>query len=404
MEEFKIISIPTSSTDEEVQEKQKETSYRKDDSNPPKRRFLGIILLVGLVVASIFVIHIITKYTDFETQNSWERKDSTETQFIEFENNLLKYSSDGVFYTAFNGNLIWNYTYNMNSPQIDVCEKYVIIYDKKGTEIDIFTTSGYVNSIQTNNPIMDAQVASQGTVATLLQESGISYIQLYDTETTLLASGEIHPENGGFPISIALSSSAKKMMLSVINLNSGQLSTDIIVYDFSKEGKKEDDNIISKMTYDDAIMPQIEFLKGDKAVAFGDTKIVLFDNNKKSSVVKEILLSEQMNCIIYNDSYFGYVVETANETGELQNQVEIYNLHGFRTLKKKIDQSYETIDFLRNNEIVVNNNGLIQIYNIQGFKKFEYDFKEPIYKIIPGGTIHRYYLIKPNITDEIHIK
>lgn len=404
MEEFKIIKLPekqdtdTEDTSEPVLERKVDDDYR-----PPKKRYIFLIALIVLVIVAIMVIRIVTTYSDYEVEKSWDRNDSLESNYCSFNNNLIKYSADGIFYTKYDGTLIWNYTYDMINPNIDFCDKYIVVYDKKGTEVDVFSTSGYVNTITTTTPVIEAQVASQGTVALLLQENTTSYIQMYDDDGSVLVSGEVHPENRGYPVSMSLSSDATRLLLSIINVKEGEVSTDLVFYDFTSAGKKEEDNIVASYSYIGTLIPKVDYVKNDKAIAFCNNKIVIFNNNLRATIAKEISVPEEMKSIFYNDTHFGYVCETALESGEVVNQLNVYNLYGFRWMSKQID-SYDTIDILDNSEIYLKNGNEVSIYNLQGFRRFNYAFDEGVYNIIPGSTAKRYYVIGDSKTQEIYIK
>ncbi len=404
MEEFKIIKLPQK--EEEKQEVQEAPIERKvdDDYQPPRKRFIFLILLILIVIVAIFVIKIFSTYEDYEAEKTWERSDSAECAYSSFNDNLIKYSPDGVSYTSYDGSLIWNYTYDMVNPNIDICQDYVVVYDKKGNEVDIFSTKGFVQSITTNTPIVEAKVAKQGTIAILLQENNISYIQMYDKDAKLLVSGEIHPENKGFPVSMALSSDATRLLLSIVNVNSGELSSELVFYDFTDDGKEEEDNIVASHTYLETIIPKVDFVKNDKAIAFCDSKIIIFNNNLNATVAKEISVEGQMKSIFYNDTHFGYISETETETGEVVNELNVYNLYGFRWISKEITESYDNVEILDNNEIFLLDDNTVTIYNLQGIAKFTYDFDEIVYKVAPGSSSRRYYLIEETKTEEIYIK
>ena len=404
MEEFKIITLPKKTEDEKEDEEIQLERPVDDDYQPPKKRYIFIFLLILIAIISIVVIKIVTTYDDYEVEKTWEREDSAESSYLSYKNNLIKYSADGIFYTGFDGSLIWNYTYDMTNPNIDVCGDYIVAYDKKGTEVDIFSTKGFVKSISTIVPVIEAKVASQGTVALLLQENTTSYIQMYDRNGSMLVSGEIHPENSGFPVSMALSSDATRLLLSIINVDNGQVSSNLVFYDFTSAGKKEEDNIIATYQYLGALIPKVDYVKNDKAIAFSDSRIIVFNNNLKATVAKDITVSEPMKSVFYNDTHFGYICETALETGELVNELNVYNLFGFKCVSKTIDNSYEEVSLLDNNEILIKNENEIRIYNLQGFERFSYSFDESVYDVIPATTSRRYYIIQTNKTEEIYIK
>ncbi len=405
MEEFKIIQIPTQIEEDETEDDRQVIEEQDEKPRHPRRRgVLVVLILLLFVIIALVVIRTITCYTDFEVQNSWERQDSAESKYISFKNNLLKYSSDGVFYTKYNGTLIWNYTYDMISPVIDSCGDYAVIYDKNGNVVELFSQSGHINTIKTTAPVVSAQIASKGTVALLLEEKGTTYIQLYDSDGTNLAAGEMHPVNGNYPIAIALSDDATRLLLSSVNISGGIVSSVLTFYDFTDEGKQKEDNIIATYTYEDLLIPEVDYVKGGRALAIGDSKILIFNNNSTASLSKEIELTESMKSVFHNDSYIGYVSEVANEDGELVNQLSVYNWYGFRCTAVEIDISYSTIELLSNNEVLFNDIGDVAIYNLQGFKKFSYSFEGNVYKIIPGTNSRRYIVVEEKKTEEIHLR
>ncbi|SFH80735.1 hypothetical protein SAMN04487830_1092 [Pseudobutyrivibrio sp. OR37] len=405
MEEFKIIKLPEKKeekTAEEVEIKKK--PIKDDDYTPPKKRYLFLLLLLLIIVISIIVIRTVSTYEDFEVEKSWERQDSAESHYISYNNNLLKYSADGIFYTAFDGTLIWNYTYDMTNPSVDISGDYIVVYDKKGTEVDIFSSKGFIKSIATTTPVIEARVANQGTVAIMLQENSTTYIQMYDKKGTLLVSGEIHPENKGFPVSMALSSNATRLLLSIINVDDGEVSTELVFYDFTSAGKKEEDNIVASYQYIGTLIPKVDYVKNDKAIAFADSKIIVFNNNLKATVAKDITIDEQMKSVFYNDTHFGYICEKSLESGEVVNVLNVYNLYGFKSVSKELDNNYEYVSLLDNNIVMLKNENEIALYNLQGFEKFTYKFDDTVYDVIPTTAEKRYYIIQKNKTEEIYLK
>lgn len=405
MEEFKIITLPEKTTEEETDDNQPVFTKKEDDDyTPPKKRYLFLlILIVGMIIA-IIVIKMVSTFDDYEVQKTWERQDSAESNYRNYNNNLIKFSGDGIFYTTYDGSLIWNYTYDMTNPNIDICGDYIVVYDKKGTEVDLFSSKGYIRTISTTTPVLEARVGNKGTMALLLQENTTSYIQMYDKDGSVLVSGEIHPENRGYPVSMALSSDATRLLLSIINVSDGEVSTELVFYDFTSEGKAEQDNIVKSYTYIGTLIPKVEYLKNDKAIAFCDSKIIIFNNNLRATVAKEISVSQQMKSIFYNDTHFGFICEKDLDNGEVVNEMNVYNLWGFKLVSKQIDGSYDNVNILDNNEVCIQNGNELSLYNLQGIRRFNYTFDEPVYTVIPGATSKRYYLIEETKTEEIYIK
>lgn len=402
MSDKKIIQIPVAQNQDDSYQSM---DYEYEEYTSSKGKILlPLFLFLLIIVLAAIVLHILMMYDDMEVRSSTERRDSTETKYEDWKGNLLKYSTDGIFYTDYNGTLIWNYTYDMASPSIALCGEYGIVYDKKGTEINLFSVDGFVKTIKTTMPIMDADVAGQGTSAVLLQENGTSYLQLYNTSASLLAAGELHPENSGYPISMAISSDAKKLMVSLINLNGGNIRTTIQFYDFGNAGKEAVDNIIANYNYDSVIIPEVDFVANDRAIAFADNQIVVFDNNTTCSIDKKIEPSSSMKSVFHNDRYFGYVCEVPDENEEIENRITVYNMYGMRCFTRRIDEAYTEISILKDNEIMLSNGQEVNLYNLQGVHRFSYVFDNTVYKMIPDLLGMYYTVIKDNYTEVIRLK
>ncbi len=368
-----------------------------------RKKEIAIILIVLCIVVGGSLLHLLGRYDGYSVRSSAKRTDASSSTYLDFQGNLLKYSNDGVFYTDYDGNLIWNYSYEMTNPTLDQCGDYILIYDKRGTQMSVLTTTGIQGSMDTSLPIVDANVADKGTVAVLTQENDINYLQLYDIDGKTLASGELHTENSGYPIAIALSSDAKKLMVSMINLNDGDVKTNIAFYNFGSAGKKEIDNIVATYSYSSLIVPEIDFVENDKAIAFGDNEIIIYSSAEKPKVDKEIFLDTEMKSIFHNDKYFGVICTSQQEDGSTANEMTVYTMNGFRRFSKLIEIPYNKIELMDNNEIMLTNGAETNIYTLFGIKKFAYTFETSIYKIIPGDSSRRYIFIEDGLTEKVRI-
>lgn len=364
-----------------------------------------IIFFLCLVVLILCVLFLgLRHYDDFDVKESYERVDASETSYVDFNGNLLKYSRDGAFYTEYDGDLIWNYTYEMTDPQVDVCGSYLLIYDEGGTQVAILTNAGFRQSIKTAMPIVDAKIASQGTVAILMQEDQTGYIQLCDVTGSVLASGELHMKNSGYPMAIAISSTAQRLMVSQLDVKNGDIKTTIAFYDFGTKGQESVDNIIATYSFAGQIFPEIAYVDGDRAIAFGDGEVVTFSDNAKASIAEEIFIEGEIQSIFYDDDYWGIIEQTTDEEGNEINQMSVYTIGGFRRLEKTIDISYTSACFLSNHEVLLSNTRDAVIYTLTGIKKFTYTFDAGIYAILPQDSSRRYVFICDGVTQIVRLR
>ncbi len=342
---------------------------------------IAALLVIGLVIAGVWIFMSLRHYEDFDVTSTADRSDTEATKFEEFQKNILKYSNDGASYTDAENELIWSQAYEMSSPQIDICEDYLIIYDKQGTMIYIFTADGVQGSIETTMPIEQVCVASQGTVAILMRKDSTGYIELYDSKGNNLAAGEIHGEQGRYPIAIALSQDAIKLGVSILDISDGTANTTIAFYNYGSVGQNEIDNCVGVTSFSDMVIPEVEFTSNDRMVAFGDSEIVIFEGTQKPQMTKEIPLEQEAKSIFYNENYIGVV--TSNEDEALTHHMTIYNAEGSFAMEKDFDLEYSSIEFLSNNEICIRNTNACDIYTVSVIYKFHNELDNENYKIKP---------------------
>ena len=366
------------------------------------RRTVILIVTVLAVSAGLWVFMALRHYENFDVGSSVDRADTEATKFADFGGNILKYSNDGAFYTDTANELIWNQTYEMAKPTIDMCEDYLVIYDKKGTQIYIMTSQGLVSNIETTMTIEQVSIAAQGTVAVLMGDQSNSYLVVYDKNGKELVNGAIYGEDGGYPIAIALSNDAIKLAVSMLDINDGNVKTTIAFYNFGSVGENEIDRIVSANSFSDMVIPQLDFVSDDRMVAYGDSEIAIFEGTQKPKLTQEIPLTGEAKSIFNNNKYVGVVYSNNDEN--LTHHVAVYDMHGFTVMEKDFSQEYTEIGFLPNNEVCILNEHSCDIYTVRGIYKFHYDFDEELYKIISGGTGLNYTIILENSTEKVRLK
>ena len=364
------------------------------------RRTVIVTAVFLLVLTGLGLYMALRHYENYDIMSTAERSDTDATHFTEFQGNILKYSNDGAFYLDAANELIWNQTYEMSSPKLDTCGNYLSIYDKGGTKIYILTPTKLVGSIETTMQIQQVCVAEQGTVAVLMKKDKAAYLALYDREGNSLAEGEIHGQNGGYPIAIALSNDAVKLAVSMININEGSVKSTIAFYNYGTVGQNEIDHCVGVNNYDDMVIPEMEFTSNDRMVAFGDTKALIFEGVQKPQAIAEIPMDEKTKSIFYNEHYIGIV--TGNEDEAMTNHLAVYDENGKLVMEKDFGLDYSSIEFLTNNEICIRN--VCDIYTVHGVYKFHHEFEEELFEIIPGKLKLNYTLVLKDTTQRIRLK
>lgn len=371
------------------------------------RRKVALIITAVAILAAVFVVaggiyFIYKEYRAYDVVAELERNDSEATKYESFAGNILRYNNDGAFYADMSDNLIWNQAFEMLNPFTDICENYAAVADMQGTQIYIVNTTGIQGKIATNKPIRAICMARQGTIAVLTQSEGTGYIELYNKNGENLASGEIHVENSGYPLDIALSKDANKLAVSILDISKGKTKTTIAFYNFGAAGQNEIDNMVGSYSYDNAIIPEISFISDDKIAAFGDGQLVFFEGKQSPKQTSVLKLKKEVKSIFYDSEFLGLVYD--DEKKENGHKMEIYDSAGKLRLEQDFRMPYQSIEFLDNHEICIRDEYQCEIYTLRGVKKFAYKFDDALYKIFSTKSGRRYTFILDGILQKVKLK
>ena len=322
-----------------------------------------VILVLLLLLAAVIVTYIYYEnkiYSTYDVVSSTPRSDISASDFTEFQGKLLKCTNDGAVYTDLSGNLIWNQTYEMDHPVVQKNGSYVVIYELNGTQVYILDTLNLQGSIRTTMPIQKVSIAAQGTVAILMENEGTSYLQLYDKSGGQLASGELHVQNSGYPLDVALSENGEKLAVSMLDINGGSVKTVIAFYNFGTVGQNSIDKIVSSYSYADMVIPQIRYLAEDTMVAFGDNRVILFTGAQKPAEEKSIELKDEVKSIFYDQTHFGLIYDAADGKN---HRLEYYDISGRQLLNFDFDTDYTNVEILANGELCILGESSCEIFN-----------------------------------------
>lgn len=361
----------------------------------------GIGVVIGLLCAA-YLYYDNKTYTSFELVEQIKRTDTEAAEYEEFRGNVLKYTKDGAAYSTLSGSIIWNQTYEMESPRITMCEDYLAIYDQGGSHIFIMNVSGLQGKISTTVPVQRVSIANEGTVAVLMEDSGASYIHIYDKDGKQLAAGGLHIENSGYPLDIALSGDAQKLAVSMLDISEGNVKSTVVFYNYGTVGQNEIDNIVGSYSYSDMVIPSIRFIASNRLLAFGDTEVIIYEGTQKPAVSQEIKFKDNIRSVYLNNEYFGLVFD--NPSSAEGYRTTIYNMRGKLVSEQNFELDYTDIGFLQNNLLCVRNATKCMMFTMRGNKRFEYTFDRNIHDVMSGNGQRDYLFILNGETDRIKLK
>ena len=366
-------------------------------------RFYTIIGILALAVIFLLGVYFHWKnivYTDYNVtqQTDWVR--AGEAKCLNLDGYIFTYSNDGMSCTNTKGNVVWNQTYEMQNPIVRICKKTVAVGDYNGRNIYISDTQGNLGNIETTMPIRDFCVSLNGIVTVVLDDSTVTAIYLYNTAGDLLASFTTTMSESGYPIAIDSSDSGALVAVSYIKAESGSISSRVGFYNFSSVGQQYTDNFVSGYGYSDAVIPVVKFMGNDTVFAVADNRLMFYQGKQKPESLSEIMISEEIQSVFYNDDYVGLVFY--NPVGDTAYRLDVYNTKAQKVTELYFDVEYTDIIFDTASIIVRSDNECV-IYDFDGKLKYEGAFKEHVNCMIPTGNIARYILITDDTIQQIQL-
>lgn len=383
------------------------SSKRTMDSMLARHRQMKLytVLLIMAVIAAVaagMYIHWKNKeymgYTVLQ-QTEWAR--AAESQSINLDGTLFTYSNDGMSCTDSRGKMIWNQTYEMQSPMVRTCKKTVAVGDYNGRNIYVSDTQGILGTIDTAMPIRDFCVAANGVVAAVLDNSTITSICMYSTAGELLVSFKTTMSKFGYPVAIDISNDGSQLAVSYIKAENGKLSSNIGFYNFSSVGQNYTDNLVSGYGYTDAVVPLVQFMGNNAVFAMADNRLMFYKGRQKPESISEIMVSEQVQSVFYDDGHVGLVFY--NTVAGTTYRFEIYDTNAKKVSEIAFDMDYKDIIFDSFGIIIYNESECI-IYDWDNRLKYQGTFDDRVLCFIPGGNIARHTLITENTIQQIELQ
>ena len=377
---------------------------------PRKKKMIRISLAVGIlgiVVGAIYFGFTTYQYNygsfkGYTVKESVEKGDDNSTQFTSYKNNLLKVSRDGVMALDTEGEYIWNGSYEMLDPVFDLCGDYVAIAERNGTQISIFGEKGLVNSITVEHPVLSVQIANQGVVAVMMEESNSVYISIYASNGSEKWAYKKELSSTGFPLSMTLSNDGKKLVLSYLETVSGTLTTNIACYNMDETGRNENQNFVGGSIYEGEVVPKVDFLANNVVCFYKDTGFVLYKMNRKlgKEPIKEVTFETPIRSVFSSSSYVGVITESGDDKEKYI--VTVYDLAGKKVLEKGINYDYISVS-MKDTEILFYDYSGCMILNTKGKVRFQTDFNENIVAMC-GATKNKYYVVYGDRIDLIQLR
>lgn len=364
------------------------------------RVFLMLVLMAA-IAAALFLQWKNRVYTESVELSSVEIRVPSGASLMPFGSYLLTYSKDGASCMDTKGNAVWNQTYGMQNPMVDINQDVVAIGDYNGREIYVMDTGTLLGRITTNRPVRNFCVSASGVVAAVLDDTDVTWIYLYDAQGNELVYFRTTMKESGYPANISISPSGELLCVSYLYIDGGHMKTSVAFYNFGAVGQNSTDNYVSGYDYVDHVVPFARFMDNKSLFAVSDDRIMFFGGAQKPVTAAENLLNDEVRGVYYGSEYVGLVFNSKEGGGRYR--LDVYHKSG--TFRQSIEFDIDCRDILfHEDQIIIYNEADCRIYNSSGMLKYTGTFNKTALMLIPQKAAYHYMIVTPDSIDTIELK
>lgn len=383
----------------------RETSYKEKIRSHKLRVFFRTVIIAAVTiffVAAVYISWRDKEYSEAVISTGSSITNGADAKVISLSGHIVQYSKDGISCLDESGQVLWNQTYEMQSPIAHTCQSIVAVGDYNGHNIYVNSVSGSLGQVDTNLPIRDFCVSSQGVVAAVLDGKDVTWIYLYDSQGNTLANFKTTMKDSGYPIDISISPNAELVCVSYLYPEDGQVKTSVAFFNFGSVGQNAIDNYASGFDYPGEVVPYVQFMNSSASFAISDARIMFYSGDEKPIIKSESFTgNEEIRSVYFSDSYVGLVF--ANSTDEGAYRLQVYNESGAIILTTYFDMDYTEIIFDKNQFVIYNEDECV-IKDMKGHDKFKGTFDKPVRTMVATGARNKFILVTASSVDTYVLK
>lgn len=367
-----------------------------------KKAILGgcAVLAAVLVAGGFYFYNRYHTFTEYVVTSTDENLDIDGTEYVVLGRSVMKYSPDGVFCVDTHNQSDWSVAFSMQTPITDVCEETMVIAEQQGRQVYVFNADGLLGNFETDLPVLRAQVSRQGVVALILDDADVTWIRLYTSTGEQIATVKTTVADYGYPLDIAITPDASKMMVSFLGIQSGSLNSKIAFFDFSSASVSDDSHLTGTLDYPGRVFPEVYYADASTPVALGDSGFVVFRNGEAPEERASVEFEDEIISSFHDDDYVGFVF--SNETTENRYRIELYTYQGRRRMQEEFDTDYAEVKMDRG-EILLYNAKSCTVYTTWGTRRFSSDYEKQVNFFAKLSGFRSYLVITEDSMDHIRI-
>jgi|GEM_PF-94396 len=430
---------PVVESDDEPEEKPAKRARRKSNIDRGKLfiSMIGLLVIASIVLGSIYMLGHFRNYNAIKVLSTSETSFETNAEYLEFGDNLLKYTPDGVSYIDSSGNVVWSSGVDVGVPIAVVRGDYAAVADKGGNTVAVFDLNGLISTVTTPYNVIDIDLCKSGAFTVILESALTNYINMYDKDGNIIYEMQTSIDKSGYPLDISISEDGEKLFTSYFKLDGINITNSVTAYNFGEVGQNENaDRMVGGYELDDEMVPRVQFITNDIVAAFSDKAIHLYTMKEKPSERATIDLPGEITSIFYSETYVGFVIsseaikngwdddgsavvdeddteDTTEETSDSSDTtvnasnadyvLYLYDLSGKQSFTYPFSIELDGI-YTSDDEIIVTGGNRCIIVDTSGKTRFAYAFDDPVRSMVPSSGRNEYVVTFDTRTDIVKLK
>jgi len=367
-----------------------------------KMLILGICIVL-LVVGFGYTVYVQIEnqtYTTYTVVSELKKEVFSQTSVIPYRNGYISYSRDGINYTDAQGNAVWNLTYEMQSPLVEVKGDWAVVGDYNGHLIYGIGPDGTAQEIDTNLPIRNMTVAGNGVVAVVLEDSNVTWIKVYNPNGENAVSIKTTMQKSGYPMAISLADSGKLLQVSYLRAESGTMKSVVCFYNFDEVGQNYTDTMVSFYEYSNAVVPIAEFMNAGTAFSVADNHLVIYEGAEIPKNICQLFLNEEVQSVFGGSNYLALVFPSTEANSKYR--ADVYDTKGNKVLSWPFSMEYSDIVFF-GDDMIIYNEAECNVVGLSGIERYHGGITEKTLLLKPMGK-NRYLTVTRNYLDVIELR
>ena len=368
-------------------------------SRKRQQRIAIVCIIIVIVSVMTYLLVSLQTYTKVRVSDTYPRKGASDNSYVQFLDGVIKYSKDGIAYMDQTGKEVWNQSYQIKNPMLDVNNKSVAVADKDGNDILIFQEEGLKGEVHTTMPVERISVSEQGIVSAILKIEYAMKIMCYDIKGKVLVEHKTTLAGTGYPIDIALSADGNLMQVLYLYTQKGQIVSRLHYYNFGDAGEGKTDHQVTAENYKDTILASGFFMNAETSAAVGDNRVVIYKGKDTPEQVANIKLDKEIKNVFHSEKYVGLILKNQGKSGY---ELRLYDKTGKVVLSKDFKGDYKHVKIC-NNQVIMYDGKNCNIYMKNGIQKFKGETDSNILEIFPVEGVNRYIIMSANGMEKVRL-